>query len=180
MWHWPCSLRSCRHRRMFRRLWRCLQFFKSESSLSKLRWISSLMPSDSSISLSMLPSSTSSKIYLSKSSNTESFPFREILNSSICSSSSGATSGTRLSNFETYARWAPRILICCLTSTDMILLIPWIWLPIRLQIRLEGPNLCWEWVINPTPSKVIYCISKKDPFRTKADYIWIYRVSMQT
>ena len=40
-------------------------------------------------------------------------------------------------------------------------------------------DMCWEWVINSTPSKVIYCISKKDPFRTKADYIWIYRVSMQ-
>ena len=44
----------------------------------------------------------------------------------------------------------------------------------------EFRSWCWEWAINPTPSKVIYCISLKDPFRTKADYIWIYRVSMQT
>ena len=49
-----------------------------------------------------------------------------------------------------YARWPPRILICCLTSTDIIFLVPWVWLSGRLQIRLEGPLVaieriyCWN------------------------------------
>ena len=54
------------------------------------------------------------------------------------------------------------------------------WQSIAPSESLRLHATCWKWVINPTPSKVIYCISKKDPFRTKANYTWIYRVSMQT